>query len=145
MTRISSVLLDDTLKLIQLARETARIQGQSNQAEQLKPLVEQLKTLTSDAREIKSNNSTAPAGGVLQQNDFKTLLSKIQNHSSSPTPAVSGIAPQSGERSHMVIAMASGGMSHLDIARQMGMTLEEVNNIVTLHTKKDNIRRESYL
>jgi predicted transcriptional regulator len=41
--------------------------------------------------------------------------------------------------------MASGGMSHLDIARQMGMTLEEVNNIVTLHTKKDNIRKESYL
>lgn len=145
MTRISSVLLDDTLKLIQLARETARIQGQSNQAEQLKPLVEQLKTLTSDAREIKSTNPTPPSGGMLQQNDFKTLLSKIQNNPPSPTPAMSGISQQTGERNHMVIAMASGGMSHLDIARQMGMTLEEVNNIITLHAKKDNIRKESYL
>lgn len=145
MTRISSVLLDDTLKLIQLARETARIQGQSTQADQLKPLVDQLKTLTNDAREIKSTNPLPPSGGTLQQNDFKTLLATIQNTPSSPSPSAPRVSYQTGERNQMVIAMASGGMSHLDIARQMGMTLEEVKNIVTLHTKKDNSRKESYL
>ncbi len=145
MTRISSVLLDDTLKLIQLARETARIQGQSTQADQLKPLVDQLKTLTNNAHEIKSTNPLPPVGGTLQQNDFKTLLATIQNTPSSSSPSAPRVSVQAGERNQIVIAMARGGMNHLDIARQLGMTLEEVKNIVTLHTNKDNRRKESYL
>ncbi len=144
MTRISSVLLDDTLKLIQLARETARIQGQTNQAEQLTPLVNHLKTLTNDAREIKANQPVAPSGGVLQQNDFKTLLATIQKSSTSSATPTLNQTDQTVERNQVIIAMVNGGMSQLDIARQMGMTLEEVNNIITFHAKTAIGRKENY-
>lgn len=145
MTRISSVLLDDTLKLIQLARETARIQGQPAQAEKLNPLVDNLKTLASEAKEIKPSPSVAPSAGIVTQDDFKTLLAAVQkNHSTTTTPAP--IRPTSpSERSHIVTAMASGGMPSLEIARQMGMTLDEVNIILTLQQKNSDDRKENSL
>lgn len=39
---------------------------------------------------------------------------------------------QIGERNQMVRAMASGGMSDLDIARQLGMTRQEVRLVVSV-------------
>jgi hypothetical protein len=38
--------------------------------------------------------------------------------------------------------MASGGMSALDIARQMGMTLDEVNMVIRLNQKTTQNRKE---
>ncbi|RCK71964.1 MAG: hypothetical protein ANABAC_2218 [Anaerolineae bacterium] len=152
MNSISSVLLSDTLKLIQLARETARVQGQPEQAEKLKPVVDQLKTLAEGANQAKAAavqpktpaQSIAPSGGILAQDDFKTLLSavqKSQNQTTSNLPP--GLRATSNlERNQMVVSMANGGMSALDIARQMGMTLDEVNMVIRLNQKSTDNRKE---
>ena len=154
MNNISSVLLSDTLKLIQLARETARVQGQPEQAEKLKPVVEQLKSLAEGANQAKAAaapqkttataQSLPPSGGILAQEDFKMLLSavqKSQNQLNSNLPA--GLRSTSSlERNQMVVSMASGGMSALDIARQMGMTLDEVNMVIRLNQKTTENRKE---
>lgn len=131
MTNISPVLLNDTLNIIQLARETARQQGQKAQAERLTPVVENLRTIVSDARDAKS---TAPSG-LFAQDDFKTLLNAAQTK---PQPASNGSASQpgySGDRTQMVMLMASGGMSDLDIARQLGMTRDEVQMINSINRR----------
>lgn len=152
MNSISSVLLSDTLKLIQLTRETARVQGQPEQAEKLKPVVEQLKSLAEGANQAKATtapqkttaHSIPPSGGILAQEDFKTLLSAVQKSQILPTsnqPA--GLRPTSSlERNQMVVSMAGGGMSALDIARQMGMTLDEVNMVIRLNQKSTENRKE---
>lgn len=145
MTRISSVLLDDTLTLIQLARETARIQGQPAQAEKLNPLVDNLKTLASEAKEKKPAPSVAPSGSIVAQDDFKTLLAAVQKNQTATTTPAPLRPTSSSDRSQIVTAMASGGMSSLDIARQMGMTLDEVNTILTLRQKYSDGRKENSL
>jgi hypothetical protein len=152
MNNISSVLLSDTLKLIQLARETARVQGQPEQAEKLKPVVEQLKSLAEGANQAKvtavpqktTAQSLPPSGGILAQEDFKTLLSAVQkSQNQSPSNLPAGLRPTSSlERNQMVVSMASGGMSALDIARQMGMTLDEVNMVIRLNQKTTQNRKE---
>jgi len=83
--RITPTLLDDTLKLMQLARETARIQGQPKQADQLTPLVDNLTDLAQESRVIKPNTSPTLSSGILAQSDFKTLLATIENQSTSNT------------------------------------------------------------
>lgn len=152
MNNISSVLLSDTLKLIQLARETARVQGQPEQAEKLKPVVDQLKSLAEGTNQAKvaiaaqktTIESIPPSGGILAQEDFRTLLSavqKSQHQNTSNLPA--GLRPTSSlDRNQMVVSMASGGMSALDIARQMGMTLDEVNMVIGLNQKSSENRKE---
>lgn len=152
MNNISSVLLSDTLKLIQLARETARVQGQPEQAEKLKPVVDQLKSLAEGTNQAKAAiaaqkttiESISPSGGILAQEDFRTLLSavqKSQHQNTSNLPA--GLRPTSSlDRNQMVVSMASGGMSALDIARQMGMTLDEVNMVIGLNQKSSENRKE---
>lgn len=152
MNNISSVLLSDTLKLIQLARETARVQGQPEQAEKLKPVVDQLKSLAEGTNQAKAAvaaqkatiESIPPSGGILAQEDFRTLLSAVQkskHQTASNLPA--GLRPTSSlDRNQMVVSMASGGMSALDIARQMGMTLDEVNMVIRLNQKSSKNRKE---
>ncbi|MGB9521475.1 MAG: hypothetical protein ACPL6F_01840, partial [Anaerolineales bacterium] len=143
MTRISAVLLDDTFKLIQLARETARVQGNTTKAEQLKPLVEELKTLTTSAREGSPNVASPQTNGIVQQSDFKTLLNTIQKSTSTPSNPYTKSNSIGSDRNKIVLAMVQGGMGALDVARQMGMTLEEVNNIVSIQAKFNNARKEN--
>jgi len=152
MNNISSVLLSDTLKLIQLARETARVQGQPEQAEKLKPVVEQLKSLAEGTNQAKAAaapqktpaQSLPPSSGILAQEDFKTLLSAVQKSQNQPNSNLpAGLRSTSSlERNQMVVSMASGGMSALDIARQMGMTLDEVNMVIRLNQKSTENRKE---
>jgi len=122
MSKITPVLLNDTLNLIQLARETARIQGQKAQAERLTPVVDNLRTLVTEAREAKSSSQTAD---ILNQKDFKTLLAAAQSTPHVPSQPFSS----STGRIQIVQAMSAGGMTDIDIARQMGMTREEVQLI----------------
>jgi hypothetical protein len=125
--KITSGLLDDTLNLIQLARETALAKGNEEQANRLSPVVNDLKNLVATSRDPSAAKST---GGLMEQNDFKTLLNaaKVEpaQKSSGPTPA---------ERNKMVMAMSAGNMSDIDIARQLGMTREEVRMIVSVGRK----------
>lgn len=144
MTKITSVL-NDTLNVVQLARETARIQGNQAQAEQLKPVVDGLRTLVGESRE----NKPAPVAGIAGQSDFRALLAAAARGASTPqasatrqsavaSPADRAASPSEraaspSERAQIILAMASGGMSDLDIARQMGMTRDEIRLVLSIH------------
>jgi hypothetical protein len=121
MERIQNSLLSDTLNLVQLARETARIKGSQEQADKLSPVVSQLKTLVTQQRDTAPTQAT----GILAQDDFQSLLSvEKKSTASSVTDA--------RERNQVIVAMASGGMNDVDIARQMGMPRDEVRMVVNL-------------
>lgn len=121
MERIQNNLLSDTLNLVQLARETARIKGSQQQADKLAPVVSHLKTLVSQQREITSTQPT----GILAQDDFQSLLS-IEKKAG--TDALS----DARERNQIIVSMASGGMNDVDIARQLGMPRDEIRMVVNL-------------
>jgi hypothetical protein len=115
--------------MVQLARETALVQGKQAQAQKLSPVVEDLKTLVNTSRE---NHPPSQPTGMMAQNDFQTLLNAAKS-----VPASQRIMPANNiaERNQMVQAMAGGKMSDVDIARQMGMTREEVRLILSIGSK----------
>jgi hypothetical protein len=136
MNKISSTLLNDTYNLVQLARETARLQGQKAQAERLSPLADNLRSLAVVASETKL---AAQPANILAQDDFKTLLNTVQDGAK----MVGGLQPTHkvaapGERYNAVLMMAAGGMPDLEVARQMGMTRSEVEMILNLNRKRLN-------
>jgi len=129
MTRINSGLLSDTLSLVQLARETALAKGKQAQAERLSPVVDELKTLAS----AKQETPPATSSSMMAQNDFRTLLAAAGNV---PTQPVQQAQSKGGsERNHMVLAMSAGNMREMDIARQLGMTTDEVHMVVNASQK----------
>jgi len=121
MERVQNNLLSDTLNLMQLARETARIKGSQQQAEKLTPVVSQLKTLVSQQHETVA----AQPSGILAQDDFQDLLS-VEKKTGSDSLA------DARDRNQVILSMASGGMNDVDIARQMGMPRDEVRMVVNL-------------
>lgn len=125
MDKISPTLLNDTLKMVQLARETANLQGSKTQAEKFDPIVNQLMDLVN----IESNPIKTSTDGILNQSDFKTMFGVAQNNTS--TQAATSTS-SINERNQIVGSMSSGGMSDLEIARQLGMTRDEVTMIVNL-------------
>lgn len=122
-------LLTDTLSLVQLARETAMAQGKNAQAQKLTPVVDDLKTLVKSSQE---NLAPVQASGIMAQSDFKTLLQAAKS-----VPGAQRVMPSQSivERNQMVVAMSSGNMQDIDIARQMGMTREEVRLILSVQGK----------
>jgi hypothetical protein len=130
MEKIQNNLLNDTYNLVQLARETARLRGSQQQAEKLSPVVDQLKTLVTQQRSVIQ---TQPSG-IMAQDDFQSLLNvKKDSSANSMTDAK--------ERNQVIKAMASGGMNDVDIARQMGITRDEIRMVVNL--ANSNSRRIS--
>lgn len=117
-------LLSDTLSLVTLARETALVLGKENQAKKLTPVVEELRTVVSTA---KNPSISSEPSGIMAQSDFQTLLNAAQK----TTPSERNI-PSLGisERNMIVKAMAEGSMPDVDIARQLGMTRDEVNLVL---------------
>lgn len=162
MTRISSNLLSDTLNLIQLARETALANGKTEQAQRLSPLVNEMRGVVSTAREplpvapaaSGPTSSVAPAPGLMGESGFRALLDASARPAGAASPLVQASRPAfaaapaapaqaamppaslgaagTAERGQMVTAMARGGMSELDIARQMGMTRDEVKMMLNI-------------
>lgn len=136
MSSIPRVSLEDTLHLLQLARESALARGQAEKAETLKPVTEQIGKLVNSAPvERKPALSSATVG----QADFSKLLELTQSKTTA--------APPSGdtttailERNRMVVAMAAAHMSKVDIARQLNMTREEVQLVMSVHTKGAGLR-----
>jgi hypothetical protein len=127
MTSITPTLLNDTLSLIQLARETARNQGKEAQVERLSPLVDGLRNAVSEARDVKSSAT------MLNQDGFKTLLNAVDAPApKSPSASASGMVSSPAERSQMVWMMAEGGMKDIDIARHLGITRDDVQLVLSL-------------
>lgn len=131
MASISSVSLNDTYRLIQLARETALVQGRNDQAKRLAPVVEEMRDLVKPQQK-----SAAPAevGGMMQQTGFQKLL-EISKSSQplSNVPSGQTTINSTMERNRMVMAMSSANMADVDIARQMGMTRDEVRMVVNVN------------
>jgi hypothetical protein len=127
MNTISSNLLSDTLNLIQLARETALNKGNQSQAERLSPVVTNLRNLVKTTQEPRLSTTST---GLMAQDDFRTLISAAQQKSPQ-----SNQIPQSSptERNQIINAMAAGGMGDIDIARQMGMTRDEIRLVLNLN------------
>lgn len=137
MTRILSGLLNDTLNLVQLARETALARGKNAQAQRLSPVADELKTLA----KTQKAPQPAAASSTMLQNDFRTLLSAAGNVVPAPTqPAAQpGQTMAANDRNRVVLAMASAKTSGIDIARQMGMTLDEVTMVLSANQKSRTV------
>ncbi|KAA3648386.1 MAG: hypothetical protein DWQ07_05165 [Chloroflexi bacterium] len=122
MTKITPHLLNDTLNIVALAREAARVRGNQVQAERFAPVEEGLRHIVAGSRQTDAN---APVTGVLAQNDFQTLMSLTVSEDSG------GESSQSAaERNQVIQAMAAGGMNDMQIAKQMGMTRDEIRIVL---------------
>ncbi len=130
MSSIPQVSLEDTYTLMQLVRETALAKGRTEQADQLTPVVNEMRSVVSSAR----TTSSVPAStGVLGQADFKQLLEISQDKVNAAEASQNSVSIT--ERNRLVKAMASAEMSSLDVARQMGVSREEVDMVVNTSRK----------
>lgn len=125
MSNISRVSLEDSLYVLQLARETALAQNRQTQAKRMGPLVEEMRGLVANPPQTM----TPPSTGVMGQTDFKTLLN-ISQAKASQTQTVSAL-----ERNRLIGAMSEASMSDVDIARQFSMSREEVQLVLSFQQK----------
>jgi hypothetical protein len=149
MTRITPDLLNDTLNLIQLARETALARGKQEQAERLSPVVNNLRNLVGAARQQPAqppisnanpdqaqNSAASLVNGLMAQSDFQTLLNAVQSKPASVSPNTSP-----AERYQVISSMSAAGMPDVDIARHMGLTRDDVRMILNLGGAAQSDRR----
>jgi hypothetical protein len=129
MSAIPKVTLEDTLCLIQLIRETALEKGRQAQAERFGAVETQMRGLVSNAHK---DQSLAPASGILGQSDFRKLLEISQSHSNLQTTSANSAI----ERNQVILAMARANMSEIDIARQFGLTRDEVRLVFNTQQAK---------
>jgi len=130
MNNISRVSLEDSLYVLQLARETALAQNRQNQAKRMTPLVEEMRGLVANPPQT----TTPPSTGVMGQTDFKTLLNISQERSSQAQSADSITSVL--ERNCLIGAMSEANMSDVDIARQFSMSREEVQLVLSFQQRK---------
>jgi len=130
MTNIPRVSLEDSLYVLQLARETALAQNRQTQAKRMGPLVEEMRGLVANPPQA----TTPPSTGVMGQTDFKTLLNISQEKStqSQSVDSVSSVL----ERNRLIGAMSEANMSDVDIARQFSMSREEVQLVLSFQQRK---------
>jgi hypothetical protein len=130
MTNISRVSLEDSLYVLQLARETALAQNRQTQANRMGPLVEQMRGLVANPPQT----TTPPSTGVMGQTDFKTLLD-ISQAKAGQTQSVVESTSSALERNRLIGAMSEANMSDVDIARQFSMSREEVQLVLSFQQK----------
>lgn len=131
MTNISRVSLEDSLYVLQLARETALAQNRQTQASRMGPLVEQMRGLVASP----PHTTTPPSTGVMGQTDFKTLLD-ISQAKAGQTQNIVESTSSALERNRLIGAMSEANMSDVDIARQFSMSREEVQLVLSFQQRK---------
>lgn len=145
MTPISNSLLNDTLTLAALARETALARGSQAQAEKLDPVVKGLRQLVVAAQSAEAGQPAAtatgpalpPAAGLLAGDDFQALLAARVGAAPGPTP------DSVADRLQAARAMLSGGMSEVDIARSLGITREELQMLASADRHTQSALRDT--
>ena len=130
MTNISRVSLEDSLYVLQLARETALAQNRQTQAKRMGPLVEEMRGLVANPPQT----TTPPSTGVMGQTDFKTVLN-ISQEKATQTQSVDSVSSVL-ERNRLIGAMSEANMSDVDIARQFSMSREEVQLVLSFQQRK---------
>lgn len=131
MSSIPKVSLEDSLYVLQLARETALAQNRQAQAKRMMPVVDQIQGLVSNPAQVPT---ASPATGLMGQSDFKTLLQVTQARVNAPEAEIPTSAIM--DRNRLIGAMASAKMPDVDIARQFNMTREEVQLVLNVQQKK---------
>ncbi|MGZ9225297.1 MAG: hypothetical protein ACXW4M_07035 [Anaerolineales bacterium] len=134
---IPKISLEDSLYVLQLARETALAQNRHAQAKRMMPVVEEMRGLVTTG--YQPAQSSSPSLGVMGQPDFKALLNVAQSRSNQPATTDSTASVM--ERNRLVGAMAEANMTEIDIARQFSMTREEVHLILSTQQKSKNYGR----
>jgi len=131
MNNIPKVSLEDSLYVLQLARETALAQNRQTQAKRMTPLVEEMRGLVANPPQT----TTPPSTGVMGQSDFKTLLNISQEkvgQQNSGTDSITSVL----ERNRLIGAMSEANMSDVDIARQFSMSREEVQLVLSFQKNR---------
>ncbi len=131
MSSIPKVSLEDSLYVLQLARETALAQNRQSQAKRMMPVVDEIRGLVNNPAQTQS---ITPSAGLMGQSDFKTLLQVTQSRVNQPDSVNSTSAVM--DRNRLIGAMASAKMSDVDIARQFNMTREEVQLVLSVQQNK---------
>lgn len=134
MSNIPRVSLEDSLYVIQLARETALAKNRQAQANRLMPVVEEMRSLVTNAPQ---SSTIPPSTGVMGQSDFKALLNITQSRVNQP-PTVDSTASVM-DRNRLIGAMAEANMSDVDIARQFSMTREEVQLVLNVQQNNRSV------
>jgi hypothetical protein len=155
MSNVSRVSLDDTLHLIQLMRETALAKGRNAQANRLEPVMEEMRGLAQSSQPANPVQPTAkpavqpavaPAAGILGQSDFQRLLEVSRSSQpAKPQAAQSARAVEASsganslaatlERNRLMSAMSAANMSEVDIAKQFGVSRDEVRLVLNVQNK----------
>ena len=130
MTNIPKVSLEDSLYVLQLARETALAQNRQAQARRMMPVVDEMRSLVTNPAQTAS---IPPSSGVMGQSDFKTLLNVTQSRVNQ-APTVDSTAAVM-DRNRLIGAMSEANMSDVDIARQFSITREEVQLVLSFQQK----------
>lgn len=131
MSSIPKISLEDSLYVLQLARETALAQNRQAQAKRMSPIVEEMRGLVANPPQ---SLNTPPSTGIMGQSDFKTLLNISQAQINQPSTVNSTASVL--ERNRLIGAMAEANMSDVDIARQFSMTREEVQLVLSFQLQK---------
>jgi len=134
---IPKVSLEDSLYVLQLARETALAQNRHAQAKRMMPVVEEMRGLVTSG--YQQTQSVSPSVGVMGQPDFKALLNVAQSRTGQ-VPNTDSTASVM-ERNRLIGAMSEANMTEIDIARQFSMTREEVNLILSTQQKNKHYGR----
>ena len=134
---IPKVSLEDSLYVLQLARETALAQNRQAQAKRMMPVVEEMRGLVTSG--YQQSQTTSPSTGVMGQSDFKLLLNAAQSRTTQ-TPTTDSTA-SAMERNRLIGAMSEANMTEIDIARQFSMTREEVHLILNTQQKSKHYGR----
>jgi hypothetical protein len=132
MSSIPRVSLEDTLYLVQLMRETALEKGKEAQASRLTPVESGIRDLVTKSRQAQP--TPAQPSGILGQADFKKILDLSRDTAPAQAAQQSSTASVL-ERNNMVQAMAAADMPDVDIARQMGMTRDEVRLVLNVQKR----------
>jgi hypothetical protein len=127
MSNLPRVSLEDSLYVLQLARETALAQNRQAQAKRMMPVVEEMRSLVSTPPQ---SAAIPPSTGVMGQSDFKTLLNVTQSRVNQPTVADSTASVL--DRNRLIGAMSEANMTDVDIARQFSITREEVQLVLNV-------------
>ncbi len=127
---IPKVSLEDSLYVLQLARETALAKNRQAQANRMKPVVEEMRGLVANSYQTQT---ATPSTGVMGQSDFKALLNVAQSRANQPSSVNSTSSVM--ERNRLIGAMSEAKMSDVDIARQFSMGREEVQLILSAQQK----------
>ncbi len=131
MNNIPKVSIEDSLYVLQLARETALAQNRQTQAKRMTPLVEEMRGLVANPPQT----TTPPSTGVMGQSDFKTLLNISQEKVGQQNQSTDSITSVL-ERNRLIGAMSEANMSDVDIARQFSMSREEVQLVLSFQKNR---------